>query len=131
MIKKQNKPKKEKRSALEPSEVDKVILLWGQGRSVSEIHMDEHLEPAFVKVVHDKCDAVQEYMTQIMQGTATKVIDEEEVTIEVPNNENKMKIEVAEQFDDADLIVETIIKYSDINNNGDWHMYKEFDWSTE
>lgn len=115
MIKKMNKPKKEKKNKLESNETTLIINEWAKGRSVSEIHMSHHLALELVKPIHDQCDEVQNEITRLMG-------------LELPKNENELKLLVSEQFEGADHIVEMIIQYSDINNNGNWDMFKNYNW---
>jgi len=119
-VRKKNKPEKVKKTELDLDEVSAIIIEWGKGQGNTETQFNLRLPLELVQNVYDNCAKVQDLCDKLMK------------TENPPATEKELKSAVAVLgFDKSDEIVEAVIKYSDINNNGDWDMYKEFDWSTE
>ena len=125
MIKVMNEPKKIKKDKLEPDEALSIIDKWALGYGEAEVHHHEMPDGSFlpselISSVYDNCDVIQNEVHKQMKAETP------------PNTENQLKVAVGVlESDYTDYVVDKIIKHSDINNNGNWGQFKNYDWGTE
>lgn len=115
-IKKKNKPVKAPKPDVTEEQILVLVDLWGQGVSETTAFHEHGFEPNDIKSVYDKCDQVQDTCDKLM-------------SMEFPySTENELKDAVNLVIPNSQDNVDVVIKYSDINDDGDWDMYKEYDW---
>ena len=117
MIRKKNKPIKVKKTDLDEAEVLLIVEEWGKGQGVEETKHKLLLPDSLIEGVYNDCDTVQDKCTELMSADPQ------------PLNENKLVRDIELLgIANSDEMVEAIIKYSDVDNDGDWDMYKSYDW---
>ena len=119
MIIKLNKPAPPAPAPLVNGEVTIVLQEWAHGQTVEQVQHEHFYEPVFIQPLFDQCEEVQAKCNEVMRE-------------EPPGNLTALKARMnVLGIAISDAIVDLIIKHSDINNNGDWDMYKSYDWGTE